>query len=665
MKVSPLFGVTSFLAIFLFCGCSRGPSFTPATLDANEKEIVDRLNLDKNRIAMLKAKPLYHFDEEDLDLYLRFLQTAQPELSKRVVHLARKNIGQPYQIFLLGEYPFEIYDKDPLYRLDKSDCLTFAEHMYAMALGYDWPSFFAFLQRIRYRNGEIGMTTRNHDTIPDWDPENSKWLIYDLTSSIAGKNAAEMTVKTERKKFYKKWNIGQDEMEEVIETSYIPAEFAPEILDQLKDGDFVNVIRGFGKPGYCGHVGLITIGEEGTVNFLHSTWGGVREEPVLDYMKSQVDRNPERREKKKAEFFGFKFFRLRSDAVARLEALDGPHAPKVTGPTKLLYSRYQYPGWVEPRAELTAKDIEAAEKLNLDHDYLALLKARPLYEFDEKEIDDYLGYLQEIEPEIRLRLRHLARKNIGQPYQIYLLGEFPFELYDDAPLFALHKGDCVVFSEHMYAMALSKSWEQFIIFLQRIRFKGGEIGVLTRNHFTAAEWDTSNSWMLEDICQQLTGPDAAPMTATTRHNSFFKKRYGIEVDMPDLSVDTYYVPSEKVPDIAGQLQNGDFVNVIYGSGKSCYAGHVGLITVSEDGTVNFLHATRPRVKEQPLLEYNSRMIEGNVERKSKGRPQFQGFKFLRLRPDYMDRLRELDGPDAPVVKAPMGVMKGPGRRWTP
>src|SRR5258708_6035513 len=92
-------------------------------------------------IAPLLAKPLYQFTETEVGTYLKYLQTAEPNLRKRIVHLARKNIGQPYEIYLLGEMPFETYDPQPIYCLGKSDCLVFTEHMYAMALSSDWSGF--------------------------------------------------------------------------------------------------------------------------------------------------------------------------------------------------------------------------------------------------------------------------------------------------------------------------------------------------------------------------------------------------------------------------------------------------------------------------------------------------------------------------------------------
>lgn len=306
-------------------------------LTVKELAVANKLNLDVKQLEILKAKPLYKFTESEIDKYLKFLYALEPDPRKRIVHLARKCIGQPYNIYLLGEFPFELYDPDPLYTLKKSDCLVFSEHMYAMSLAWDWRSFFALLQRIRYKDGEISMVTRNHYTIPDWDRNNS-WLVEDITDEIGGDLVTSMTVSTNRKKFFAKYGIQWDKPETVVHTNYIPAEAVPKVIGKLQQGDFVNVIRGFDKPAWCGHTGLITISEDGTVNFLHSTPPRVKEQPLLEYMEKSLAANPKRKAKGKPIFYGFKFLRFRDDALAQLKKIDGPDAPKVTGPRGILAS---------------------------------------------------------------------------------------------------------------------------------------------------------------------------------------------------------------------------------------------------------------------------------------------------------------------------------------
>ena len=155
------------LMIILLAGCGKPlPELSPA-----DQAAADTLDINREYLRELIAKPLYEFNEEDLDTYLPYLQYTVPDLRERMKHLARKNLDQPYEIYLLGEYPAEIYDRQPLFILDKSDCVVFTEHILAMAMAHDWQSFFSILQRIRYKDGIISYINRNHYGDYDWGPQ--------------------------------------------------------------------------------------------------------------------------------------------------------------------------------------------------------------------------------------------------------------------------------------------------------------------------------------------------------------------------------------------------------------------------------------------------------------------------------------------------------------
>lgn len=231
------------------------------------------------------------------------------------------------------------------------------------------------------------------------------------------------------------------------------------------------------------------------------------------------------------------------------------------------------------------------------------LAQRPLYTFNEMEVDAYLKMLHEREPDAIRRIIHLGRKNIGQPYEIYLLGEFPYELYDPQPLYCLAKSDCVVFAEHTYAMGLGRDWGSFFRNLQRIRYKDGRIGMLTRNHYTESDWDRNNAFLFEDMTTRLGGGQACvPLTNVIRRAKFFA-RHGIGQDIPDETLSDSYIPKERVPQVLGELRDADFVNIIRGDAKAQWAGHTGLIALDPDGTPDFLHSSKPAVREQPLMQY--------------------------------------------------------------
>lgn len=341
------------------------PTETVIEISDEVIKVADKIGLSKSALENLIEKPLYAFEPAEVDEYLKLLQTIEPDIRKRIDHLAKKMIGQKYEIYLLGEYPFEIYDPQPLYCIDRSDCVVFSEHIYAMALSDSWKKFFSMLQRIRYKDGVIGLLTRNHYTEADWTV-NNPWLIKNITDSLQDVKSIQVTSKIDRAKFFSKWNIGQDIPVEELKWSYIPASEVPKALKYLKTGDFVNVVRGFSPQDvYVGHVGLISIGKDSVVYLIHSAEPVVRMEPLINYMNRSLKLN-ERRKKENEEivkknlelqkfndslrvinnglphpdekklqslkpyFYGFRFFELQENAFENLKKIDGQKAPKLT-----------------------------------------------------------------------------------------------------------------------------------------------------------------------------------------------------------------------------------------------------------------------------------------------------------------------------------------------
>jgi hypothetical protein len=259
----------------------------------------------------------------------------------------------------------------------------------------------------------------------------------------------------------------------------------------------------------------------------------------------------------------------------------------------------------------------------------------------------------------------LARKNIGQPYEIYLLGEMPFEPYDPQPLYCLGKSDCLVFSEHTYAMALSHNWPSFMKMLQRLRYRDGKLGVTTRNHYTEADWNISNRWLVEDVTAMLAGDAGVKFEEKIDRAKFFKNRYKLDVKVPVENHIDIYLPYQEIDRTKKELRDGDFVNIVRATAKqgapeneifggSAFVGHVGLICHGDDGEVHMIHSTEPRVREEPIDEYIARSTKDLAEKDAAGKPRLVGFKFLRLRDEPLKNLREIDGDDAPRVTLPSG-----------
>ncbi len=313
--LASLFGVVLLSMPFTSC-INSGPQLPESTIPANTKATPNArtrrtrrldpvvLHLPEARpLKDLAKAPLYTFHEKEVDQYLRHLQTRLKTPLARLAHLARKNIGQPYEIFCLGEYPFETYDPDPLYCLDRSDCVTFTEQMYAMALSRSWEGFFAMLQRIRYKDAQIGVATRNHYTAADWNVNNA-WLFEDVTEKVGGKTET-FSMNVDRARMLKK-QFGLDTQipKEAFRTSYLPTPSLAPVYPNLREGDIVEVIKGKGSSRWVGHVGLFVRGPEGAPHFLHSTAPKVREESLPGYAA-----------RGKGKVFGFKFLRLRSKSA--------------------------------------------------------------------------------------------------------------------------------------------------------------------------------------------------------------------------------------------------------------------------------------------------------------------------------------------------------------
>lgn len=311
----------------------------------------------------------------------------------------------------------------------------------------------------------------------------------------------------------------------------------------------------------------------------------------------------------------------------------------------------------------------AAEPAAVVPEKIRPLLAKPLYQFTEAEAGLYLGYLQATEPDLRQRIMHLARKNLGQPYELYLLGEMPFETYDPQPLYCLARSDCLVFTEHMYAMALSRDWSGFMRLLQRIRYHDGHIGVATRNHYTEADWNPSNRWLVREITADLAGGQAVKFTERIDRSKFLLGRYQLQTRIPVEEHHDAYLPFAEITRAAPELRDGDFVNVVRGImkpgapgndtfGGSAWVGHTGLVAHGADGTLHIIHSAEPAVREETMAQFIARETAHLAERDAAGKARLLGFKFLRLEDDPLANLKKLDGAEAPRVTLPNGQTAG-------
>lgn len=234
-------------------------------------------------IEALQSARIDSFTEHDLSRYLQWYALQPEGLSDRVVHFARMSLGQPYKLFVLGEFPYELTDPDPLYCLKASDCVTFVEQTYAMALAHDWPSFFQTLQKLRYKDGVIGFQTRNHFTEADWNLNNA-WLFEEVTATLAPISAATMQTRIDRAAFFRKAGIERSDPVQIVEGNYIPRERIEGVMGALRDADVIEFVREGGAYKSVTHLGLIAHDRSGEVTLIHSGAPAVQELSLRVYL---------------------------------------------------------------------------------------------------------------------------------------------------------------------------------------------------------------------------------------------------------------------------------------------------------------------------------------------------------------------------------------------
>lgn len=252
----------------------------------------------------------------------------------------------------------------------------------------------------------------------------------------------------------------------------------------------------------------------------------------------------------------------------------------------------------------------------------AAQEPKQIFRMTPAEAASFITTIHDSQPDLRKRIAAIGRRNIGQPYKLNLLGEYPYELHDTLPMFSLDQSDCTVFAENTYAMALSESWEEFFWMLQRIRYKDGVVGVATRNHYTEVDWNINNRWLLTDVSAMM--PGAAYYDLTVDRAEFLKTRHHTQRSIPVQQSHEAYVPVEFALQALAQMNEGDMVNVISLRNGRHMVTHVGLVVLDAQGRRQLLHSSEPAVREESMESF---IIRTQARRNGL---QLAGFKFLRL-----------------------------------
>ena len=138
--------------------------------------------------AVASTNPQIQTDKTIQKLY-HTLGAKPTPMPMRLNKISHYFLNTPYQDNALGEAPNAVYDQEPLYRSDFFDCETYVDTVVAIALTPHFNAFTQCINHIRYQNGHVSFTKRNHFTSLDWNINNQKTgRIKDITHDLLDKN---------------------------------------------------------------------------------------------------------------------------------------------------------------------------------------------------------------------------------------------------------------------------------------------------------------------------------------------------------------------------------------------------------------------------------------------------------------------------------------------
>jgi hypothetical protein len=244
----------------------------------------------------------------------------------RILDIGESLLGVPYVANPFGEGPSGVYDRAPLSRFDAFDCTTFVETVTALAISDSQGDFQTSLNHIRYKDGEISFTARNHFTDLDWIPNNVRAGFYrDVTESLAPGRTLVASALIDKRAWYAKLPSSRIQVPGISDgekarllvelhaegqrfdpveatVPYIPlaALFGPgggDIFDRIPSGSVVNVVRpnwdlvaAIGTHLNISHQGF-AVRKDGVLYFLEASevLGKVAMVPMPDYLRGYLD----------------------------------------------------------------------------------------------------------------------------------------------------------------------------------------------------------------------------------------------------------------------------------------------------------------------------------------------------------------------------------------
>lgn len=217
-------------------------------------------------------------------------------LSERLNYFSKLLMGRPYLLGPMGESYLDTIENKPLVYLDSLDCMTYVEHVLALAISPSEDSLFNQLQRIRYKDGQIKYTARKHYMLMDWVGEGK----FARVIPMAGDTSIVRVMP--KKNFFAskglKYTVnGAPAADPIMDLRYLPYNKAVILASKPYEGPMVIVGVAFvGKSEKIDvtHTGFVVLrpGEKPKLRHASSLKKKVVEQPFLEYLQSRKGKLP-------------------------------------------------------------------------------------------------------------------------------------------------------------------------------------------------------------------------------------------------------------------------------------------------------------------------------------------------------------------------------------
>ncbi len=213
-------------------------------------------------------------------------------LQARLDFFSQRLKGRPYVLGPLGEGRAADLEKGPLMNLAAFDCVTYIEHVMALAYAANAQDVFDLLQDIRYRKGHVDYRDRNHYFVEDWIRNNAARV------ALLGMPGDTTEMRTmDKKKFFASKGMEYAANNPSTRVPYLPMDKAIAWAKTPWTG--ADTVLGIGFvanfPGICvTHTGFV-IARKGQLPVLrHASQlqKQTTEQPLAEYLESRKGKSP-------------------------------------------------------------------------------------------------------------------------------------------------------------------------------------------------------------------------------------------------------------------------------------------------------------------------------------------------------------------------------------